>query len=229
MACTYIPLYDVAQELELVAQLQRVSLSDTEFGYAPQPLIGSAEWWQEIRTGKRPKVVVEGEIEHASWGSMGDWPEFTIRSGDEVTEWTCEGDVRRYVPGLRARVTYVEQPLKQSKSRLGDAYGQAILTIEVEDSPLRAPGVGRRPGSPPENAVHYLCFEDEQNAAAAAAQVKSSEVSTVCGRWLVRVQADPETIDETAEELTAIAREHHGWYDGGEVVGGRVWAAAIEA
>ena len=110
---------------------------------------------------------IEGTIERVSWAGISDWPMFRIRVLDgSESDWTREGDIRRYVEGLGVRLCYVEHPWKRPSPEkgLGEA-SQIVLSIEVEHSPRRsaavAPGsrglgydLARRDGT----VRHYLTF-----------------------------------------------------------------------
>src|ERR1041384_4460051 len=94
----WIVVYDLRADEEQLEQMQKVSLDDeSDGGLAPDPLVGGPEWWDEIEMGRRRTFRIEGTIERVYFGSMGDWPLFSIHGLDgSVSEWTREGDARRY-------------------------------------------------------------------------------------------------------------------------------------
>ena len=194
------------------------------------------------RDRERPqaKIRIEGTIERVYFGSMGDWPVFGIRALDgSESEWTREGDARRYVEGLGVRLSYVEHPWKRPavEKGLGETTG-IVLTIEVEDTPLRSAGVApgpyglgyelsRRDGE----VRHYLRFPTANAARAAEHELPEVRMSRVyddrfAGSWLVQVlHDDPLSARRLRDKLGELARRNGGSYDGGEIVAGEVWGA----
>ncbi len=233
-------LYDFAVEDELIAQMQEVSLdSSSPYGLSPNPLVGSKDWWDEIETGRRPLHWIDGVIDSVWWGSMADYPEFSIRVGDgTVTTWTREGDGRRYVEGIRARLSYVQHSWKDpEQSGLGDTT-HVVLQIWLEDTPRRSSGIAPGPGGvgyqlarEHGNLVHYLGFSSRDEAERAIRSFSSDETSRSRpysagpgGPWFVQVwDADTSGVDARCRELAAVAEALGGQYDGGEIVEGRVW------
>ena len=78
---------------------------------------------------------------------MRDWPEFEIVSDSgERTKWTREGDLSRYVEGLRVRLCHTRHPWKvPDRFGLG-THSTLTLRIDLEESDKRsdprAPGPG---------------------------------------------------------------------------------------
>jgi hypothetical protein len=242
-----VSVYDFARDdQERISQMQEASLSDrTDIGVVPNPLVGGPEWWEGIRTGERPQQVVEGQIADAYWASMGDWPELRIRSSDgSESTWTREGNSRRYVSGLAVRLTYVEHPWKKGvgeRSGLGAA-SKIVLSVEVEDSPLRSAAVAPGPGGhgytlsqEHGDVVHYLAMPTEEAAVQLAAKLGRDGFRALPARqavsdaWFVRAwHRDVAAAQERTRSLVALAAEYGGTYDGGEVIasGGEVWGPA---
>jgi hypothetical protein len=143
----WVSVYDFADDQAKIEAMQRATLGPTDFGVSQEPaLVGSAEWWRAISEGGLPRETIEGTIASVYWGSMGDWPEFEIRSADGLTSrWTREGDVTRYVVGLRVRLTLTRQRWKAPRQLLGDT-SSIVLRVEIEASDRRsdrqAPGPG---------------------------------------------------------------------------------------
>jgi hypothetical protein len=137
----WIVVYDLRADEEQLEQMQKVSLDDeSDGGLAPDPLVGGPEWWDEIEMGRRRTFRIEGTIERVYFGSMGDWPLFSIRALDgSVSEWTREGDARRYVEGLCVRLCYVEHAGSLVRT------SQIVGSVEVENSPRRSAGVAPGP------------------------------------------------------------------------------------
>lgn len=81
---------------------------------------------------------------------MADWPEFTITDDAGATsDWTPEGDIGRYIPGIAARVRWVEL-----RARLGGVFAsidlpeshRLAIQIDLEPSAERASGIAAGPG-----------------------------------------------------------------------------------
>ena len=105
----WLVVYDLQADEERLAQIQKVSFDDSDFGLAPDPLVGGSEWWDEIGSGRRRTFRIEGTIERVFFRSMGDSPEFRLRARDgSESDWTGEGHARRDVEGLGVRLAYVE-------------------------------------------------------------------------------------------------------------------------
>lgn len=239
----FVLLYDLAVENELIAHVQKASLdSSSTLGLSPEPLVGSEEWWDEIASDRRPIRWIEGVIDSVWWGSMADYPEFSIRGDDgNVTTWSREGSSRRYVEGLRVRLGYVEHRWKDAREseRLGfEPESKLVLQVWIEDVPLRSSGIAPGPGGAGYrlarehgNAVHYLEFASQDDAARAIATLESDGAAksrpyrgAPRGAWLVQVwDADSAVVDDRRRQLAAVAERLGGRYDGGEVVEGDVW------
>jgi hypothetical protein len=145
----WVTVYDFASDRQRIDTMQKATLGPTDFGVSPKPaLVGSPEWWRAIEQGQLARVEVEGKISRVYWGSMGDWPEFELLTEDGTqSRWTREGDLTRYVEGLRIRLSYTLHPWKVAKDSLGlgDA-SKIVLRIDLEQSDKRsdprAPGPG---------------------------------------------------------------------------------------
>jgi len=237
MQADWITVYGLAADTEGVKQMQEISLGPSDLGLAPAPLICSDKWWKEIESGERPTHVVEGTISKVYWGSMGDWPEFKL-AGETTTTWTRKGNGRRYVEGLRARLSWVEHPWKTpGKFAAAGDISQIVLSIEIEDSPLRsaaiAPGPGgqgyemaRRNG----DAVHYLEFQTSDSADRAIGDLENTGLTTRkyggdgMGSWFVAAwHSDASAAERWRSDLEQVAGRQGGRYDGGEIVEGTVW------
>lgn len=145
----WVTVYDFASDERMIAAMQAASLGPSDFGVATKPaVVGTPEWWLAIEQGRLPKHVLEGKIAAVYWASMGDWPEFElVAPGGVSSRWTREGDVSRYVEGLRVRVSWTLHPWKRPKPSTGlGAESRITLQIELEPSDRRsdprAPGPG---------------------------------------------------------------------------------------
>jgi hypothetical protein len=145
---TFVTVYSLAQDPTRIKAMQKASLGATDFGLSPSPaLIGTSQWWHATQDGSLVQRVVAGTISRVYWGSMGDWPECEVTGSDGAkSTWTREGDITRYVEGLRVLFTFVLHPRKvPDQHGLGNA-SKIVLTVEIEDSNRRsdprAPGPG---------------------------------------------------------------------------------------
>lgn len=141
-------VYSLKQDTARIERMQKASLGATDFGVSPSPaLVGTDEWWRATRDGTLDRTVVTGRISRVYWGSMGDWPECEVTADDgTTTTWTREGDLTRYVEGLRMRLTFVLHPWKVPAQHGLGAASKIVLTVEIEESDRRsdprAPGPG---------------------------------------------------------------------------------------
>ncbi len=95
-------------------------------------LFGSAEWWNNLKTGKMPTTVYEGEIESLQFEGMhNEGRSFTLRlaNGGRYT-YSCvankAADGEAYAVGRRARITAYSEPMKS-----GSEF-EFVWKVEVE-------------------------------------------------------------------------------------------------
>jgi hypothetical protein len=146
-----VKVYSLEENQTLIEAMQKVSLDATDLGVSPLPaLVGTPAWWRAIQDGSLARMTVSGTISRVYWASMGDWPECEVTSDDGAkSTWGREGDIARYVEGLRVRIIYVLLPWKvpdvEYKYGVSPA-AKIVLTVEVGDSDRRsdprAPGPG---------------------------------------------------------------------------------------
>jgi hypothetical protein len=240
-----VRLYNLRDQSDHIAAMQRTSLSDdVNMGLAPDPLIGSDEWWDQIGTNARPLHRVNGTITRAYWASMADWPEFELSdAAGELSTWAAKGDRRRLAPGLDARVEYVEHPWKPAAQRqFDDGDRRIVVGLWVEDVPHRIDGVAPGPGEVGYEqdrefgaAVQYLRVPSRVVGEHVLADFeRRGRVGRVWGGgtadlWYVSIWAQTETeARDEAAALDRLARTHGGSYDGGEVIGGAVWGPDLD-
>jgi hypothetical protein len=131
MSDDWVKVYDLAQDQDTIALVQKASLQTHDFGFLPEiALFGSKEWWAAVEDGRIPRHVVEGVISRVYMSGHGDRPEFEIESGGQITRWTRFGDQKVYKAGRRVRLEYVlQRPKKPWRS--GEI--EQILQIVIEE------------------------------------------------------------------------------------------------
>jgi hypothetical protein len=137
----FVRIYSFEQDQTRIDAMQKASLGTNNFGVSSLPaLVGTPEWWLATQDGLLARTIVSGTISRVYWGSMGDWPECEVTSDDGAkSTWTREGDISRYVEGLRAQIVYVLHPWKTSDQEVRLPGGSKIvLTIEIEESDRRS-------------------------------------------------------------------------------------------
>jgi hypothetical protein len=138
------PVYDLRADKLRVRHMQEATKTRPDVGLAPVPaLVGTWRWWRTINSGRLPSTTLEGTVARVYWGSMGDWPMFTLRTtAGETSDWTREGDHTRYVEGLAIRLQYVVQFYKESipEKNLprGTRERKLVIRIWLEASDLRS-------------------------------------------------------------------------------------------
>jgi hypothetical protein len=147
-------VYNLRDDKVHVRHMQEATKNRPDVGLAPIPaLVGSRRWWRAVNSGRYPSATLEGSISKVYWGSMGDWPMFTLRAKDgETTDWTREGDHTRYVEGLAVRLQYVVQRYKDSvpdASLAGSRETKLVIRTWIEPSALRSEARGPGPFGPP--------------------------------------------------------------------------------
>lgn len=229
----WVCVYSLGCDARFVAQVQKASLETEDFGFPAEPaLFGSPGWWAMIDDGTLPSYRLDGVITRAGWGSMGDWPEYTLTAAGGTTHnLTRQGDTRRYAVGIRARVQAVELRRKQSQAanRLGATTSQ-VLTTFVEDSLLRSSLLAAGPGGdgfgglagPPGWYVHYVWSPDRLAAEAMAEDLERAGRrarvwdAVMGGAWAaITLPPDP---DGAQQKHLAAAAGHGGKYDGYDVI-----------
>jgi hypothetical protein len=102
--------YDLANDNETIALVQRATLTTKDFGLVPDvALFGSDEWWAAVKDGRIPRHEVHGLISRVFVSGHNDWPEFELNSNGAKTTWTRMGNQALYVEGREAKVEYVLQ------------------------------------------------------------------------------------------------------------------------
>lgn len=143
-------VYDLRADKMHVRHMQEATRKRPDVGLAPIPaLVGSWRWWRAITSGRYPSTVLDGTIAKVYWGSMGDWPMFTLRTAEgQTSDWTREGDPTRYAEGLQVRLQYVVQRFKESvpdHSIGGTRETNLVIRTWIEASDMRSDAVGPGP------------------------------------------------------------------------------------
>ena len=72
---------------------------------------------------------------------MADYPMFSVADNSGIeTDWAREGEIRKYVEGLRVRIKYV-----YAISRFNNEKTKNVLEIELEKSTKRSSGIAPGP------------------------------------------------------------------------------------
>lgn len=137
MACVMETAYQLERDTARIANMQRATLKTHEFGIEQtHGLFGSAEWWEQISSGKLPLHTLRGVIVGRFWGSMRDWPEISVQQDDgQISQWTREVNTKEqdalYVPGRRIEIDYVLQRRRLQSVENG-AETKVVVEIRVE-------------------------------------------------------------------------------------------------
>lgn len=85
----WIKVYELSQDLETMALIQKASQQTADFGFVPEvALFGSDDWWAAVEDGRIERYTIEGVVTRLYMSGHGDWPEFEVESGKEITCWT---------------------------------------------------------------------------------------------------------------------------------------------
>ena len=132
MVIKWIKVYDLAQDKELLAKIQKATLNTDNYGFVSEiALFGSEEWWSAIKKGLIPKYEIFGTISRIYMSGHNDWPEFEIDSGREKTSWTRVGNDEFYKVGSKVKLEYVIQ--KAKKSWTGIPYQKKVLSVYIKE------------------------------------------------------------------------------------------------
>lgn len=127
----WIKAYDLADDLETVALIQRATTQTEDFGLVPEvALFGSLEWWNAVDDGRIPLQEVTGMITRLFTSGHRDWPEFELDSRGSKTRWTRVGDQSAYKEGKQVRIEFVLQ--KARKHWVGSQEQKQVLRIFVQ-------------------------------------------------------------------------------------------------
>ena len=131
-------VYQFKNDEQKIADVQKATRTTEQFGVEPtHGMVGTDEWWSNIRDGTLPVHTLRGRISRVYLGSMRDWPEFTLTlPSGESSNWTREADSLQlsqlYVEGRAVELDYVVQHHRK-KSWDGGAETKFVLAIRVAD------------------------------------------------------------------------------------------------
>jgi hypothetical protein len=132
MSDHWTKVYDLSQDKETIALVQKASSQTEDFGFVSEiALFGSAEWWAAVGDGRIPRHTVEGVISRLYMAGHGDWPEFEIQSSGQTTRWSRFGNQKAYEVGRRVRLDYV---LQRPKKRWRSQEVKQVLQILIEQN-----------------------------------------------------------------------------------------------
>lgn len=134
-----VTVYQLRRDKQHIEAVQKATLNTEQFGIQQtHGLFASPEWWGKIASGELPVYRLRGSITKLYMGSMGDWPEFTMRtdSGGESSwsRFANSGDLADfYAEGRRIELDYVIQRFKP-KSWSGDSENKVVIEIRLGDA-----------------------------------------------------------------------------------------------
>jgi hypothetical protein len=131
-----VTVYNLRRDKRHVESVQRATLMTKQFGIEQtHGLFASEEWWAQIANGKLAVERLCGVITRLYMGSMGDWPEFSMRSdaGEEVS-WSRYANGAHladfYAVGRRVEVDYVIQR-HRAASFGGGAETECVIEVRI--------------------------------------------------------------------------------------------------
>ena len=131
-AAEFIQVYDLARDREYNERLQKSTVEDSEFALrSDHGLFGSAKWWEAVKAGAVPTQTIEGIIAGVYRNQASGWPEFEVKSGNEITSWALEGEPTRYQVGKGVRIDYATVELKRAQAT-GETSTTIVLSIRIE-------------------------------------------------------------------------------------------------
>ncbi|MBB6092353.1 hypothetical protein HNQ60_001199 [Povalibacter uvarum] len=147
-------IYELKTDAATIAALQRASLSSGVTGLkTTHGLIGSEEWWSQIRNGVLRLQTREGVVSGFWPGQHGEGPaEFQLREPDGTESiWMCELEPSaarsEFRIGRDVRVEFVLQQLKTAFGGANDtkvvvslATGEAQQSVQPDRREDAAPG-----------------------------------------------------------------------------------------
>lgn len=139
-------IYDLREDAERVASVQKATLTTKDFGLVPEHgLFASTEWWRAIDDGVLPIVRVEGRISRVFLSGHNDYEEFEIDAAGERSSWTRvtsggqgggperSAKAALYEVGRAVVLKYVQQRFRQALE--GIPFSRSVLEIWIDDRP----------------------------------------------------------------------------------------------
>jgi hypothetical protein len=126
--------YKFKDDKEAIKRLQEVSIDQkSNYGLKVENglLVGTSEWFQAIDDKIIPKLTLTGIISKVYMSGHNDWPEFEIKSNEELSTWTREGEDKLYQVGKLVEIDFVIQKYKRQWDMLGPTT-KKVLEIRIE-------------------------------------------------------------------------------------------------
>jgi hypothetical protein len=134
---TMKPVYRLKDNATHVANVQKATLTTTEYGIEQtHGLFGSDEWWEHIVDGTLPVHTIRGTITRVFMSGHNDWPEFELSDNSgQLSRWTRETnrleDAVFYEPGRAVEIDVVRQHHKRA-AWTKETETNVVLEIRVD-------------------------------------------------------------------------------------------------
>ena len=131
-------VYRLREDSDHIAQVQRATLTTSEFGIEPtHGLYGSEEWWSQIASSALPTLIVRGTINRVYMGSMNDWPEFELTASDgSKSQWSRYANSKElaqlYEVGCAAEIDFVIQRFRPG-AYTPNGETKVVLEVRIGD------------------------------------------------------------------------------------------------
>jgi hypothetical protein len=124
-------LYDIRDDLEKLAKMQKASTSTGPWGVAIQHgFVGSPEWWSAVESGRIKLETFAGAIS-ANWGPHGDVLHVHVIGPEGRQDWTAWNGFEMSLVGTKVRTRYVRLAPKNPST--DPRLIPILLQVEVVD------------------------------------------------------------------------------------------------
>ena len=130
-------IYNLKNDVKYIKSLQQATLSKNGYGLKnTHGLVGSKEWWNNIKTGDLKLEIYEGKINKVIMAGHNDYPMFELRTEQGASYKfyryvDCESYDSYYKVGANVKVSFVIQEFKRPSHDM--ASSEIITSIEIED------------------------------------------------------------------------------------------------